>query len=441
METAVKKIKPIEKKEGGASEEKEPIFEIKTHKYHENPKVSVIVPVYKVDKYLTQCLNSIVNQTMEELEIIIVDEGDQDRCREIIDFFEKNDPRIVAPHQKNGGDGASCNLGMDMARGEYIAIVESDDYIEPEMYEEMYEYAKALDADVVKTPYYECFANGEKHMCRYAEFVAASVPTHTCFSLKEYGTLLEVHASLWTGLYRTSYMREKNIRFICAKGGAYVDVGFRIETLIHSDKIAWLDKAYYDYRIDSEGSTTNNFEIGPMIQRWREMHEMFSGVQKDYDDYYGGHILLDEYYNTIGWLALIDVTDEEFKAIQGNMEYVNAEVIENSTCLNKAQKKEIMLFKTNPAKFKRNAAKKRFLHKHGGTIMGVLDWISSFTLMKYFLVALAMSWFAPILFPTVETGAKYLSIVFFFGIGLCFFLKVVRKAIYVYWKYRGENTK
>ena len=128
----------------------EEMDKLRKHKKCENPKVSVIVPVFKVERYLAQCLNSIVNQTLEEIEIIIVDEGLEDRCREIIDFYEKTDPRVVAPHKNNGGYGASCNLGMEMAKGEYIAIVESDDWVESEMYEEMYKYAKALDADVVK---------------------------------------------------------------------------------------------------------------------------------------------------------------------------------------------------------------------------------------------------------------------------------------------------
>ncbi|MBR1485874.1 MAG: glycosyltransferase, partial [Synergistaceae bacterium] len=191
-------------------------FEIKKHKKWDNPKVSVIVPVYKVEKYLTQCLNSIVNQTMEELEIIIVDEGEKDRCREIIDYFEAHDPRIVAPHQKNGGYGASCNLGFDLAHGEYIAIVESDDWIEPEMYEEMYAYAKALDADVVKTPYSEYFSNGFKRDCNYRKAVSDALPQNTCFSMKEYSKLLAVHASLWSGIYKTEYMKKNNIRFVKA---------------------------------------------------------------------------------------------------------------------------------------------------------------------------------------------------------------------------------
>lgn len=111
------------------------------------PKVSIIVPVYKVEKYLVQCLDSIVGQTLKDIEIIIVDEGDKDACRYIIDHYEQADKRVIAIHEKNGGYGASVNKGFDIAKGEYIGIVESDDFIAPEMYEEMYNYAKKLDAE------------------------------------------------------------------------------------------------------------------------------------------------------------------------------------------------------------------------------------------------------------------------------------------------------
>ncbi|MCF2618177.1 glycosyltransferase [Oscillibacter valericigenes] len=410
------------------TKKKDPILLVREHQYQENPKVSVIVPVYKVDKYLTQCLNSIVNQTMEELEIIIVDEGDQDRCREIIDYFEAHDPRIIAPHQKNGGYGASCNLGMSMARGEYIAIVESDDFIEPEMYEEMYEYAKALDADVVKTPYSEYFASGEKHDCSYRKYVASAVPSNMCFSVKQYGALMEIHASLWSGLYRTSYMRENKIQFIQAKGGAYVDVGFRIDTLIHSEKIAWLDKPYYNYRVDSEGSTTNNFKIGPMIQRWKEEHEMYAEIQEDYNNFYGPHIIIDEYYNTIGWLSLMKVTDDEFKAMQTNMGYVEENVIKNSPCLTEKQKGEILLFKNDPEKFKQYAAKNRFKNKYGNKIIGFFDRLSNFTLMKYLLASLIACVLSVVVFPikAVQAGVTCISGVLLIGIAVCFVSKVIR---------------
>ena len=93
------------------------------------PKVSVIIPVYKVEKYLVQCLDSIVGQTLKDFEIIIVDEGDKDACRYIIDHYEQADKRVIAIHEKNGGYGASVNKGFDIAKGEYIGIVESEPLI------------------------------------------------------------------------------------------------------------------------------------------------------------------------------------------------------------------------------------------------------------------------------------------------------------------------
>ena len=276
--------------------EKEKVTDlIKKHERSANPKVSVIVPVYKVEKYLVKCIESIINQTLEEIEIIIVDEGEKDRCREIIDFYESADKRIIAPHKKNGGYGASCNLGIGMAKGEYIIIVESDDYIEKEMCEELYDYAKLLDADVVKTPYYEVYNDGYRQNCCYRNKMLNVTPQGKCFSMKEFGSMLEIHASLWSGIYKTEYMKKNNILFVAAKGGAYVDVGFRIDTLINTDKIAWLNKPYYNYRVDSEGSTTNNFKISPMIQRWKEVHESFKKNQSDYDNYYGKYLIRDEY--------------------------------------------------------------------------------------------------------------------------------------------------
>ncbi len=361
-------------------------LKIVKHKYHENPKVSVIVPVYKVDKYLTQCLNSIVNQTMEELEIIIVDEGDHDRCREIIDFFEKNDPRIVAPHQKNGGYGASCNLGIEMARGEYLAIVESDDYIEPEMYEEMYEYAKALGADVVKTPYSETFSNGEKRDCNYRKWVSASCPQNICFSVREFSALLSVHASLWSGIYKTSYMHQKNISFITAKGGAYVDVGFRIDTLINTDKVAWLDKPFYNYRIDSEGSTTNNFKIGPMLCRWEEVHKhLSSGIHNEYNEYYGNALIIDEYLNTLGWLSLIDITKDELKQMSQIFEQINEDLVCNSEVLNQTQRHDILQFKRNPVSYYRKKKFLRNLRKIYYSCRPIVQWLSDFTIQRWFV--------------------------------------------------------
>lgn len=403
------------------------LTKIKKHKKSMAPKVTVIVPIYKVERYLAQCLNSIVNQTLEDIEIILIDEGDNDRCREIIDFYAKNDPRIIAPHKKNGGYGASCNLGFEMATGEYIAIVESDDYIELEMYEEMYEYAKKLDADVVKTPYVEFYADGTKRDCSYRKYMNEVTPSAQCFSMKEFGNMLAIHASLWAAIYKTSYIREKNIQFVKAKGGAYVDVGFRIDTLINTDKVAWLDKPYYNYRVDSVGSTTNNFNLKKMIERWKEAHESFNDIKEDYDKYYGKYLILDEYLNTLGWLKILNVSNEEIEGVYKNLSVVKQDTILESPVLDKYQKKDLLEFKENPYCFVKNIRKKDHFKAIINYVVNIMVKIAKpwhlYTSLAFLGVSVIMaSYFS----GTISTIFKYsvnvwLIMVILYAINICLY--------------------
>ena len=255
------------------------------------PKVSIIIPVYKREEYLSECFNSALGQTLDSIEIIIVDKGEKDDARDLIDIFAKKDNRVIAPHIKNNGYGASCNIGFQIARGEYIFILESDDYILPNTIQEMYEYAISLNADIVKTPYMEFFCDGRKQDCPHRSIMANRLPRNTCFSVKEHGELLEIHASLWSCLYKKEYLDKNNIKFIEAPGAGYVDVGFRIDSLVQTNKIAWLDKPFYHYRVDSFGSSTNTFDVSVMIKRWKEVHEKFAeqeveveGIDNDLDN-------------------------------------------------------------------------------------------------------------------------------------------------------------
>ena len=110
--------------------------------------ISVIVPVYNVEKYLRRCIDSIINQTYTNLEIILVDDGSPDNCGKICDEYADKDSRIKVIHQQNGGLSAARNAGLDIATGDYIGFVDSDDYIAPEMYEKLYEALVQSDADV-----------------------------------------------------------------------------------------------------------------------------------------------------------------------------------------------------------------------------------------------------------------------------------------------------
>ena len=100
--------------------------------------ISVIVPVYKVEKYLNQCIESVVAQSYRNLEIILVDDGSPDRCPEICDMWVKKDARVRVIHKKNGGVSDARNVGLDESRGEYVLFVDSDDLIAPELVEELY---------------------------------------------------------------------------------------------------------------------------------------------------------------------------------------------------------------------------------------------------------------------------------------------------------------
>ena len=115
-----------------------------------NVKASIIVPVYNAEQYLQECLDSILAQTLKDIEIIAIDDGSPDNCGKIIDEYAKKDKRLKAIHQKNSGYTTAVNKGIQLAKGEYIGIIESDDWIEPNMYEVLYKNAKENNTDVTK---------------------------------------------------------------------------------------------------------------------------------------------------------------------------------------------------------------------------------------------------------------------------------------------------
>lgn len=118
------------------------------------PIVSIVIPVCNVEKYLRECLDSVINQTMTELEIICVDDGSNDNSLSILKEYENKDNRIIVISKENSGYGNTMNVGMDKATGEYIGIVESDDYIEKNMFERLYAVACKYNAEIVKSDHY-----------------------------------------------------------------------------------------------------------------------------------------------------------------------------------------------------------------------------------------------------------------------------------------------
>ena len=113
------------------------------------PRVSIIVPIYNVEKNLDRCMNSLVNQTLKDIEIIMVDDGSPDNCQKMCNEWAKKESRFKVVHKKNGGLGYARNSGLDVSIGEYVAFVDSDDFVKTEMYGQLYDKVEKTKADTI----------------------------------------------------------------------------------------------------------------------------------------------------------------------------------------------------------------------------------------------------------------------------------------------------
>lgn len=171
--------------------------------------ISIIVPIYNVEQYLPRCIESIINQTHKNLEIILVDDESPDNCGKICDEYKEQDARIKVIHQKNRGLSGARNAGIDIARGEYIGFVDSDDYIEPTMYETLYHDIKKFDAGLsICSRYYE-FEDG-KRVERYKLDKDIKVYTGK-EAIVEMNNYSSFDMSAWDKLYKRELFTE--IRF------------------------------------------------------------------------------------------------------------------------------------------------------------------------------------------------------------------------------------
>lgn len=210
-------------------------------------KVSVIVPIYGVEKYLKEALDSIVNQTLKDLEIILINDGSNDNCPQIIDEYAKKDNRIIAIHKENGGYGQTVNIGLKKAKGEYIAILEPDDYISLNMYENLYEIAKKYNSDIVKSSFYENLQTPQLKLIRKVNW-KDYIPEYKSFTIKEYPYFLSYHPSIWSCIYKREFLNKYNIHFVEAQGAGWSDNPFQVQTMCLAKSINYTNKAYYFWR-------------------------------------------------------------------------------------------------------------------------------------------------------------------------------------------------
>ena len=226
-------------------------------------KVSIVVPIYNVEKYLRQCLDSIANQTLTDIEVICVNDGSKDSSPQIIDEYVARDPRFKAIHKENSGYGASMNRGFDLASGEYIGIVESDDYAELDMFEKLYNCAKENELDACKSGFFYYYSiPQEKNIPSpiASEIMCKRVfcPTTDFESLREQIEFFNIKPTIWSAIYRKDFIRENNIRFNETPGASFQDTSFNFKVWALAKRVKLMQECFLHYRQDNEGSSINS---------------------------------------------------------------------------------------------------------------------------------------------------------------------------------------
>lgn len=290
-------------------------------------KVSIVIPVYNVQKYLRQCLDSIVNQTLRDIEIICVDDGSTDSSGKILDEYALKDGRIKVIHKKNSGYGHSMNLGFAAATGEYIGIVESDDYADKDMFATLYQVARSNELDVVKSGFYFYYSYPEEknEKCEIVSKVLARktfCPSTYFESNMEMVELYNIKPSIWSAIYRKKFIRENDIKFLETPGASYQDAGFNFKVWALAQRAQLLQEAFLHYRQDAENSSINSkgkvfcvCDEYEEMQRFLEQHPILQGrleyvLQRiKYDSYMWNYERVAQKYKYI----FLERASEEFK--------------------------------------------------------------------------------------------------------------------------------
>lgn len=245
-------------------------------------KVSVVVPVYNVEKYLDKCLSSLVSQTLKDIEIIVVNDGTKDNSQKIIDKYKNNYPKIIKSYIKeNGGLSDARNFGMKYAKGDYVAFVDSDDYVDVNMYEEMYKKAIESNYDIV--------------VCDLNYVYDSKIKFHSCnikndlLSKQEIkDNMIEMYPTAWNKIYKRSFVEN----FSFKKNIWYEDVEFMFKIIPFVNSMGVVRKPFYQY-VQREGAISSTFN-----KKILDHMENFNGLIK----YYKDKKIFNEYYCELEYL-------------------------------------------------------------------------------------------------------------------------------------------
>lgn len=243
------------------------------------PTVSIIVPVYNVEKYLEKCLECLVHQTLSNMEIIVVNDSSPDNSQEIIDKYATKYPQIKSYIKPNGGIADVRNFGLTKVTGEYFGFLDSDDFTTLDMFEKLYSKAKETDADVVVSNFKWVNEQGER--------IEKEGPYEPGKDM-----MVRLFATLWNKIYKTAFVKSLRLEF--PTGNRYEDACFLYCLTPHIQKLAFVDEAFVSYVQHGASIThTNNVQVKNMIT-----------VFKIIVDYFKSNNIYDEYYNELEYLHI-----------------------------------------------------------------------------------------------------------------------------------------
>lgn len=235
-----------------------------------NPKISIIVPVYKVEQYIHKCIDSILQQTLTDIELILVNDGSPDNCGQICDEFARKDVRIKVIHKENGGLSSARNSGLDIAKGEYVGFVDSDDWIEPDMYKLLYSLCEENNCEIANISSFIHYK--ERTIRNGGHPLIIHNKTEAMKTMLEGKLYDEV---VWTKLVKRDLL--KNLRF--KTGIVYEDTAFTYQLIHKSNRICSIGIPMYHY-IKRENSTMDMAIKNIRIDSVKIYQEMYKFMNK-----------------------------------------------------------------------------------------------------------------------------------------------------------------
>ncbi|MBR2386558.1 glycosyltransferase [bacterium] len=235
------------------------------------PLISILIPVFNVEKYLNECLDSLVNQTLRDIEIICVNDGSTDNSLKILQDYAQKDERIKIIDKKNSGYGASMNIALNSSRGQYIGIVEPDDFVSLNMFEELYKKITENNCDIVKSDFYS-YNSTKGQTIKFSEI--EKYKTNKVISAKKYPKILNIIPSIWSAIYKKDFLERNNIKFLETPGASFQDTSFNLKALMGAKRVLFVPEAYLFYRVDNATSSVKNKgKIYFVCKEFEEVHK------------------------------------------------------------------------------------------------------------------------------------------------------------------------